>query len=281
VKTFSKTPGAGEEFRPLDCPLCGGKSLKPHYSLPGAVYVRCRRCGLVFQCPQPEGAGVRQRYDEAYFEYEKANEEAFYRLARRGLDDLDFSRWGPEAGRLGPFLDIGCATGLLPARLSQEGYAVEGLEICLPAAEYARRRGGFPVHTRPLEEADLPRETYGIIHLSHVIEHVNDPAGLLRRLFDLLVPQGFLVITTPNLGGLQSLLFGKNWRSAIPDHLFLFTPATLKRTAARGGFRFVRSQTWGGLAEGLGPPWVKGILDPLVKTLNWGDVMILLFRKAS
>lgn len=279
AKTFSKNPGPDEGTRRVSCNLCGGNAVSSHYSLPGASWVRCRRCGLVFQDPQPAPPDVGLRYDREYFEYEKQNEQAFYELARLGLEDIGFENRAGEVRSLGPFLDIGCATGLLLHRLAREGWNVEGLEICQESAEFASRRGGFPVHREPLENLTLPGNHYGAVHLSHVIEHLNDPLDFCRRVHGILKPGGLFIVTTPNRRGFQSLLFGKKWRSAIPDHLFLYDPRTLRKTAEKAGFRVLRMKTWGGLAAGAGPAALKKILDRGVKKLHWGDVMIFLFEK--
>jgi len=279
VKTFSRAPRTDDTFHQVPCGLCGGRDFRFLYALPGAVYHRCRSCGLVMQNPQPLAAQVAARYDTEYFHYERENEDAFCRLARMGLADLEFSAWEEEARNLGPFLDVGCATGLLLHTLKQTGWKVEGVEICKPSAEFASRRGGFRVHTRPLEELELPSASFGVVHLSHVIEHLNDPSRFCREVFRLLAPGGSLVMTTPNIRGFQSRLLGAHWRSAIPDHLFLFDPGTLTSLAEKAGFVRTGWKTWGGLAQGLGPAPVKRFLDRAVKPLGWGDVMILRFVK--
>ena len=45
------------------------------------------------------------------------------------------------------------------------------------------------------------------------------------------------------------------------------------------GFKFVRIRTWGGLAEGSAPLFIKKSADRLVKLTGSGDVMIFLFTK--
>lgn len=83
------------------------------------------------------------------------------------------------------------------------------------------------------------------------------------------------LITTPNINGLQARLFGSRWRSAIADHLTLFTKRTLARMLRQTGFRVVRIVTWGGLAVGTAPPLLKRAADRLAKRWGFGDVMLL------
>jgi hypothetical protein len=87
------------------------------------------------------------------------------------------------------------------------------------------------------------------------------------------------VATTPNIDGLQARLFRERWRSAIADHLCLFSKKTLRRLLAASGFRVLKTQTWGGLAAGTAPGWLKRSADLLAKRLGFGDVVLMLVAK--
>ena len=73
--------------------------------------------------------------------------------------------------------------------------------------------------------------------LSHVIEHMHDPAGDVRRIHAMLRPGGLLWIGTPNLEALSFRRFGADWRGLEPPrHLVLFTTASLDRLIRDAGF---------------------------------------------
>ena len=95
----------------------------------------------------------------------------------------------------------------------------------------------------------------------------------------MLVPGGFAVITTPNVDGFQARLFGKAWRSAIADHLVLFSKKTLKRLVLESGFEILQTVTWGGLAVGTAPTLIKRPVDRLAKKFGFGDVVMVLAAK--
>lgn len=278
MKTYSSLPGK-ERVRSLPCALCQGTSFAQVFSIPYAEYCRCRGCGLVFQHPQPLEEDLLKRYGGEYFSYEADKEEPFFQLMLKGLDDLAF--WKEEEGlrKRGGFLDVGCATGRLLLHMARRGWDVEGVEVCGEAAEFASHRGGFPVHTRPLAKLALRENSFSVIHASHLIEHLNDPVSFCREVHRLLLPGGMFYLTTPNIEGLQARIFREKWRSAIPDHLFLFGKKTLIRLLKEGGFRVEGCKTWGGLAAGMGPKWLKRGMDRMAKALGWGDVMILGGRK--
>ncbi|MDR0586212.1 MAG: class I SAM-dependent methyltransferase [Treponema sp.] len=295
VKTWSTPATTGEERRPVPCTLCGGNAFVPHFScedFPAEKtaskngetrpvtfsYVRCKQCGLVQINPQPDPAAVASRYGrgEDYLAYELENEAAFLRLQELALGDAGFFTLEKKNGRI---LDIGCATGALLASLEKRGWIVQGVEISGPQAEYCRGRG-LEVSGLPLEENHFPPEHFDAVSASHLIEHLNDPGVFVREIYRILKKGGRLYVTTPNIAGFQARLFGGRWRSAIFDHLYLFSGGTLRALLERAGFRIERCSTWGGLAAGLAPKPVKALFDKAAKSFGFGDVMIVRAAKA-
>jgi SAM-dependent methyltransferase len=283
VKTWS-TPVAGEENRIIPCALCGGASFKPRFSCGGFAYVRCTACGLVQMNPQPLERAVSNRYQDAYGEeylrYELANEAAFLRLQELALGDADFPALEEALKKKGRprVLDVGCATGALLDHLRNRGWDVTGVEIS-PSAGYARRDRGLDVRTLPLEENRFPPNHFDRVLASHLIEHLNDPAGFVREVYRITAPGGYFFVTTPNISGFQARLFGGRWRSAIFDHLYLFSVKTLSRLLRAKGFTVEKVVTWGGLAAGSAPAPIKGLADRWAKRFGFGDVMLIRGRK--
>ena len=280
IKTWS-TAVSPEEKQPVPCALCGGFSFKPWLSCEGFSYVRCDACGLVQMNPQPLPAEIRRRYNTKlagdYLAYELANEEAFLNLQLLALSDAGFNELEP--GGKNRLLDIGCATGSLLARLKERGWQTTGVEISGPQAEHCRQKRGLDVRSLPLRENCFPTGFFNVVLASHLIEHLNDPAALVKEVCRILAPEGRFFITTPNIAGFQARLFGGRWRSAIFDHLYLFSSATLSRLLRQQGFVIEKIATWGGLAAGTAPAPVKKLFDKAAKRFGWGDVMIIRARR--
>ena len=197
---------------------------------------------------------------------------------RLGLQDVGFDEL--VKGLPPVFMDVGCATGLLLAEMKSRGFTEQGVEICAPAAEFGRRTRGVSIHTGTLEEAAFSDESFGIIHCSHLIEHLTDPVSFVREVRRLLVPGGLFLVTTPDIRGFQSLLFRERWRSAIHDHMVLFSRHSLRRLLKGAGFRVLKRRSWGGLARGSAPAPLKTAVDRICKVLNQGDVMIMAARRS-
>jgi SAM-dependent methyltransferase len=293
IKTWS-TPVEKEELLSIPCAICGGVSFKPCFSCsPKLTYVCCAKCGLVQINPQPAPAAVALRYGKNYgndyLAYEKTNEEAFLRLQELALKDAGFfalerglfSAIHEEASPQAPtVLDIGCASGAMLALLQGRGWKVTGVEISGQQAAYCKSRG-LDVKNLPLEENQFACHSFDVVLASHLIEHLNNPGLFIREIKRILKPQGRVYITTPNITGFQARLLGSRWRSAIFDHLYLFSIKTLRLLLETSGFKVERIKTWGGLAAGLCPFPVKRLFDTLAKPLGLGDVMIVRAKNKS
>jgi SAM-dependent methyltransferase len=279
VKTWS-TPVISQKSRPVPCALCGGGSFKPALECEGFSYVRCGGCGLVQMNPQPLAEEVGRRYGDDYLEYELANEKPFLELQLLALGDAGF--WDLEEelkSRLAPVrprvLDCGCAAGTLLKELRDRGWDCAGVEICPAEAEYARRERGLDVRSLALEENRFPGASFDAVLASHLIEHLNSPAAFVSEVRRILAPGGFFIVTTPNIDGFQARLFRGRWRSAIFDHLYLFSVKTLSRLLEQAGFVIEKTITWGGMAAGTAPKPVKRLVDKLAKKHGFGDVMLM------
>ena len=281
MKTFSKRPNDAERRQRVPCVVCASKDFAPHWDCGEFGFVRCRRCGHICQNPLPIAEDVQQRYDDEYFEYERENDRAFLDLMLRGLEDVSFERWTPQLPQPVRLLDIGCATGaLLDYARDRYGWDVQGVEVCRPAARYGIERRGVPIVISTLEQAGFCDGQFSLVHFSHLIEHLPDPRSFLGEVYRVLAPQGRVVVVTPDTAGLQARLFGRRWRSAIADHLHLFSRYGLQRLLVESGFEVLQRAFWGGLAAGTAPALLKRPADWGAKRFGFGDVMLLLAERA-
>jgi 2-polyprenyl-3-methyl-5-hydroxy-6-metoxy-1,4-benzoquinol methylase len=277
-KTYS-SPLGKERQESVSCPGCGAEDAPLFLPCDGFAFVRCRRCALVYQNPRPVFDDLRRRYGGQYFSYELENERTFFGLMKMGLRDIGFGQLTAGLEGTRTFLDIGCATGMLVESMKEAGWDARGVDLCRESAEYGMAHRGIKIIVGTLEEAAFPSESFSVVHFSHLIEHVPDPRAFLHEVRRVLRPGGYAVITTPNIDGFQARLFRQQWRSAIADHLTLFSKKTLERMIRETGFDVRQTVTWGGLAAGTAPGFVKKPMDILAKRLGFGDVVLKLAAK--
>lgn len=143
----------------------------------------------------------------------------------------------------GHLLDVGCGNGNAMVRFRDRGWRVTGTDFDKSAVREALTKK-LNVHAGDLEEIKFPSNTYDVVFLSHVIEHVPKPIDFLAECYRILKPGGLLIALTPNANSRSHTYFREHWRGLeIPRHLQIFTPASLGSTAAQAGFTKVTSKT--------------------------------------
>ncbi len=144
-------------------------------------------------------------------------------------------------------LDAGCFEGeVLDVLREKTSWQLTGLEPNALAVEKARAKG-HRVHHAFIEDAPMvvpEGERFDVIFLGQVIEHVNDPAMVVRRMTQLLRPGGLLVLSTPNLDSAQVKMFGPTWSHwHVPYHRVMFGRRAMRELGRVCGLRPVRLTT--------------------------------------
>lgn len=150
---------------------------------------------------------------------------------RRSLALLE--RW--SGGRHGRLLDIGCSAGLFCELARSLGWEITGIEPSRWLADRARDRLGDAVLCARFEEVTLPPDSFDAVCLWDVLEHVPDPEVFLAKAVEALRPGGVLALNVPNLQSWIARALGRRWPLLLPEHLFFFSPASLRLLLGRHG----------------------------------------------
>ena len=202
----------------------------------------CPSCHLSFVFPQPSADELKEKvysYESGY--QGNRNEDISVVLEnKRSATILDFlAREKPK----GSLLDVGCSNGQFMFWANKRGLSSSGVEINRRTADVARKNG-FEVYGGFLETAPFKKESFDIVFLGDVIEHVNDPRALMETCRGFLKKGGLLVISTPNVDCFWSKstfllyrLFRIPWSSLTPPHhLFQFSESNLTTLLSQSGF---------------------------------------------
>lgn len=219
-------------FESVPCDFCGSEDGQPLFEgpdrllgLPGRFrVVRCASCGLLRQDPRPTRETMKLYYPPEYEPYSVAIDEEpsrWRRFDRRyGMRKRRHAIERFCAG--GRLLDVGCATGNFLYEMARAGrWQVEGVEPNAEAAHYGQEHLGLKIHVGELTAVDLPAESYDVITMWNVFEHLHAPMANLRAIARLLKPGGWFVFSIPNLRSWEYRLFGKYWMGwELPRHLY-------------------------------------------------------------
>lgn len=153
----------------------------------------------------------------------------------------------PRRGVSARLLVVGCFEGAVLDGLKQlTDWQLAGTETNPEAAQAARAKGHTVWETSAEDAALLIPEgkQFDVIYLDGLLEHLADPLLVLRRLRQLLAPNGRIVIDTPNLDSKLLDVFGPTWSQwQLPYHRTLIGRRGLRKLARRGSFRIERVRT--------------------------------------
>lgn len=224
------------------CFLCGKIHVSFYVNKKGFNLFRCSDCGLIFLHPVPESIGV---YDDSYFsgaekgfgyvDYD-ADKEPMIPTFNKYLDIL--RDMGVKEGKL---LDIGAATGFFMNIAKARGFNVTGVEFSNFAAEKGRKLG-LNLITGDLISQKFSDESFDIITMFDVIEHVPNPKEVISEVNRILKKGGVVVINTPDVESLWAKVLGKHWQLIMPpEHINYFSPKNLGNYLSQNGFEVVLS----------------------------------------
>lgn len=264
--TAPRRVDAASAWACVGCNLCGGDDARPVATQRGLEIVRCRGCGLVYVNPRPRAGELTALYAD-YHERDGQDESSWDRLMSRVFHEAAelLCSTRPASGRA-RLLDVGCGFGGFVDVMRQRGWDAEGVDPAPSAVEVATRRGRA-VRLGTLEGFSADHGPYDAVTMFYVLEHLQDPMGALRKVFDLLVPGGTVLIRVPHTTPIVQLLapFGLGGELHDPPfHLYDFSPAVLQEMLRRTGFRAVRTFP--------GQPTVPARLGPRLAAAFFGAV---------
>ncbi len=150
----------------------------------------------------------------------------------------------------GKLLDVGCAYGYFVELAQSAGFDAYGFDPSAYAVSQARKLvGKSRIAQGTISEVRYKENTYDVITLFDVFEHLQDPVTDLKKLRRMLKPDGIIIIATGNAQSFAAKVFGRRWTFYIPpQHLSFFTKANLQTFMSQVGLFPVE---WFGIGKWL------------------------------
>jgi len=286
----------------MNCYLCQ-KPLQYFFAKNSYRLYRCPSCGLVeTKLEIPYKKFVRKFYDRGYFlgdngagAYKNYKKDKPYITANM-RSVLSHVRLFKEKGML---LDVGSAYGYFVELTLQNGFDAYGFDPSSHAVSHALKEVRNRIYQHSVSEASYKKQSFDVISMLDVFEHLSDPISDLKKLSSFLKDDGIIVIATGETGSLAARLLKRRWTFYIPpQHLFFFNKKTITETLQRAGFAplsFFRTGKWLSLSYVLhlastsSESRLAQFLIPLVEHLGlsriplflpMGDNMVVIAKKS-
>jgi len=239
-----------QDFESVICDFCGADDYTKRYEKRGFWMVQCNKCGLVYTNPRLKQEKIAALYDADYFQghgFDKSIDYVKDVKEHTKKDDFTLEDWDcdnilsllPPSTNPNNFklLEIGCGTGVFLDKAKKHGFDCYGLELSEYAANFVRNMG-IPVETKSIEDANYPPNSFDVVVMREVIEHLPHPLESLQTIHSWLKPGGVLFMATGNYDCPERILRKSDWFYFMPEgHLNIFSNRTMCNYLQKVGFR--------------------------------------------
>jgi 2-polyprenyl-3-methyl-5-hydroxy-6-metoxy-1,4-benzoquinol methylase len=250
VRNVRLEPGDGR-----DCPVCGGPWAKAKFVGPlgrtggssGRTYdlVECTACGLIYLSPLP----LKQEFDDLYIHNTQFDSEVYTGKRAHRIVEFFEDRLAAMSSHIGAanlrILELGGGLSWMcrAAKLRDPSTVTVAQDISQETVNTCTWVDHFYLgEIEDVMDRLAAHGPYHIISMTHVIEHVPEPAATLALCREVLRPGGFLFVTAPYRPKVwepaRSMAVWESWSyNHVPAHLQYFHEQSMKTCAARANLR--------------------------------------------
>jgi len=213
-------------------------------------FVRCLKCSHIYLNPRPTLESASLIYPSNYYTITGRHTEKGSKLIalfKRHTIRRRLSFIRKEIGPRPAILEIGCGDCalLLDLKKIYPESLLTGIDLFIPDSIHQRINSlDIKIIEGSIENTDLPLESYDLVIMNQLIEHLWDPVNVLKKIHTLLRPGGLVSIETPNIGSYDQKFFSDGtWGGFyFPRHLNVFSFSTLQLLLEKTGFEIVRQE---------------------------------------
>ncbi|MBN2042170.1 MAG: class I SAM-dependent methyltransferase [Candidatus Aenigmarchaeota archaeon] len=208
-----------------------------------------------------------------------------------------------ETHRNGRILDVGCGDGLISSMLAKRtGAKAYGLDISKNSIEKAKTRGVEAAAVNiDRDGIPLPENYFDGVLCGDIIEHIYDTEGLIENVRKVLKPNGYVVISTPNIASWYNRFFlmmglmptwiesssktftGNPFIKEGVGHIHAFTKRSLTELLKLNGFRIVETKGSPVMGDGTRSKTKEMIWNTvdsaISRVTSWSSTIIVKARK--
>ena len=256
------------------CPICNNANnllvLKTNdFSLTKESFdiILCTNCSLqyTFPIPSKENISVYYHFSDyiSHTDIKKGIMNKLYHFIRQFTlkQKANFIQsFFPN--KLGKILDIGSGTGAFANTMKMIGWDVLALEPDESSRNKAAENYGLTIE--PIDHFfQLPHNSFDVITLWHVLEHVHDLNDYFIQFNSLLKEAGKLIIAVPNYTSFDANYYKHMWAAYdVPRHLYHFSTQAMNVLCEKHNMQIIQYK----------PMWFDSLYVSLLteKYIKWG-----------
>jgi 2-polyprenyl-3-methyl-5-hydroxy-6-metoxy-1,4-benzoquinol methylase len=220
----------------IDCPLCGDKRFDEIAVRADNLHiVKCKNCSLAFLNPRPILEDIGKLYERDYY-----SDKAFGEMSFKGLPAsvANIRYYKPYAfdiltekvelkGRR--TLDIGCSFGKWVYWMAKYGEKTVGIDLAGECIRWGKKNLNLDLRQCSIADIDEPDNSFDVITMIDLIEHIAELDGFMKNLVRLLKPGGLAFVQTPNFESYYK--YHQRWLFLHfgMEHMLYFDTAALDR----------------------------------------------------
>jgi SAM-dependent methyltransferase len=235
----------------VNCPICRSEEytliatgIDFEYDTSGEhfSFVQCSGCNVFYLRDRPDLSELGRIYPETYLTYSfHKNSNLALTLRNTILEKSRHKAFAKMLPERGDVLDAGCGDPSFLEGLRRQGSKTInfwGNEINEKVLTDLESRG-FKTISGLIEDVNMPDNSFDVIFMRNLIEHVANPREVLLMSAKLLKGGGSLVIQTPNVDSLSAKIFKKShwFEYHFPRHWTLFDVKTFSQLAEECGLK--------------------------------------------
>lgn len=233
------------------CPICEKTTFSDHlictdYFATNETFElkKCNSCGFVFTQNFPNERFIGKYYEVPNYISHSDTKTGFvnylYHFARNFMLKRKCGLVVSESKLSeGSVLDYGAGTGYFLNTIRQCGWDALGIEKSAIGRDFAKQEFGLDLKA-PEELSLLPDESYDVITLWHVLEHIENLEEVLLQFKHILKPNGVLIVAVPNSESYDANYYKEEWAAYdVPRHLWHFSSKTMELLTQKMGLELI------------------------------------------
>ena len=221
------------------CPWCNSENnhqfleLKDYFLTQEQFEIlECDECKLLFTspCPTPDKIGSYYK-SEDYLSHNEEKKGLFAKVYNKVKkinikNKFKIATSGQQSAV--SILDIGCGVGDFLLYAKEKGCNITGIEPSEDARKIAEKKLDCKILS-PEELQNIPENSFDIVTMWHVLEHVADLQTEIYHLQRILKKDGRLVLALPNYKSYDAEYYKDKWAAYdVPRHLSHFSQTSIK-----------------------------------------------------